>query len=346
MHKTAFAELVSRLRLLTPQQLAQLGTAVTGSQRQVEAVLALDARCGEKTGQGCPRCTSSNRCRWGHTRTGAQRWRCDDCNATWSGLTGTPIAGIRRPDLFIDLVRNMIEAEKPWSCRKAAKELDISRHTAWRWRMAIIRLLPAERQGVMSGIVEADEARQRESRKASREWVRYRADPLNVPRPPREPWRFYKNRNATVKAPPGGWLAWNKNLVAVTDRGGHRAMEAVNKVTEHEVSAALLPTMAPDAVLCTDGHATYEAIAKTTRITHFALNAGKRSRRTPKTHHINTVNALIGRYRDFIRPFCGPASQNLKAYGRWHAARENGDRDYLSVFKAFLDAPRPANTLC
>ena len=239
MHKTAFAELVSSLRALTPQQLAQLGTAVTDSQRRVEAVLALDARCGEEVGQGCPRCASSKRCRWGHTRTGAQRWRCDDCGATWSGLTGTPIAGIRRPDLFIDLMRNMMEAEKPWSCRKAAEKLGISRHTAWRWRMAIIRLLPEERTGVMSGIVEADEARQRESRKASREWVRYQADPLNTPRPPREPWRFYKSRNATVKTPPGGWLAWNKNLVAVTDRGGHRAMEAVNQVTEQEVCRAM-----------------------------------------------------------------------------------------------------------
>jgi hypothetical protein len=58
------------------------------------------------------------------------------------------------------------------------------------------------------------------------------------------------------------------------------------------------------------------------------------------------VNALISRYRDFIRPFSGPASQNLKAYGRWHAARENGDRDYLAIFKTFLDTPRPTNTLC
>jgi hypothetical protein len=60
-----------------------------------------------------------------------------------------------------------MEAEKRRSCRKAAEKLGISRHTAW--RMAIIRLLPAERTGVMSGIVEADEARQRESRKALRE---------------------------------------------------------------------------------------------------------------------------------------------------------------------------------
>ncbi len=55
MHKPAFAELASRLRLLTPQQLVRLGTAVTDSQRRVEAVLALDARCGEEADQGCPR---------------------------------------------------------------------------------------------------------------------------------------------------------------------------------------------------------------------------------------------------------------------------------------------------
>ena len=113
-----------------------------------------------------------------------------------------------------------------------------------------------------------------------------------------------------------GWLVgMDKNLLAVTDRGSHRALEAVDRVTEQEVSEARLPVMAPDAVLCTDGHATYEKIAKVTRINHFVLNGGKRSSQTPKTHHIKTVNSLIRRYRDFIRPFCRPASQNLKAYG-------------------------------
>ncbi len=90
----------------------------------------------------------------------------------------------------------------------------------------------------------------------------------------------------------------------------------------------------------------HEAIAKTTRITHFALNGGKRSRRMPRTHHINTVKALISRYRDFVRQFCGPASHNLKAYGRWHAARENGERDDLAIFRVFLDTPRASNAIC
>lgn len=208
--------------------------------------------------------------------------------------------------------------------------------------MAIIGELPSEKKGALAGIVEADEARQRESRKGSREWARYQSNSTAHPKPPREPWAFYLSRNAALTRPPGGWRAWHKNLLAATDRSGHRAFEAVANVSLPSISAALLPIMAPDAVLCTDGHLTYEQLAKATQIPHFALNGGKRSRRTPKTHHINTVNSLIGRYRVFIGPFCGPATKYLTAYGRWYAARENSDRNYLSIFRHFSGA----NSLC
>lgn len=60
--------------------------------------------------------------------------------------------------------------------------------------------------------------------------------------------------------------------------------------------------MAPNSALCTDGFVTYERIAKDARI--------------PRSQHINTVNALISRFRAFMQPFCGTASKNLAAYGR------------------------------
>lgn len=343
MDQSTFARILSSLSDLTPQQITQLADALTRSRRRVEAVVVIDELGANRNDRGaCPRCSHKDRCRWGRTRTGAQRWRCGRCGATWCGSTGTPLARVRRPDLLIELARNMFETDTPWSCRIAAKELGISRHTAWRWRMAIIRALPPEKRGVLSGIVEADEARQRESRKGSREWARYSANPSLHPKPPREPWRYYLSWNAKVKTPPGGWRVWDRNLLAATDRSGHRAFEAIPNVSLPAVSNALLPVMASDAVLCTDGHLTYETLAKAKRIPHFALNKGRRSRSTPKTHHINTVNALISRYRSFIRPFCGPATKNLAAYGRWHAARENMDRNYISIFKHFAGA----NTLC
>ena len=232
------------------------------------------------------------------------------------------------------------------SCRQGAEVLGVSRHSIWRWRMAIIGALTPEPDDSLAGIVEADEAHERESRKGSREWVRHQRDPANHPAPPRLRWRAYRRRGGLAGAPPGGWRAWEKKLLAATDRAGHRAFEAIADAGQAAISGALLPVMAPDAVLCTDGHVTYEAIARDERIPHFVFVAGRRSRRTPRSHHINTVNALIGRFRAFMQPFCGPASKNLAAYGRWHAARNNTDRSYLDTLRLLL-APGPrANTVC
>ena len=212
--------------------------------------------------------------------------------------------------------------------------------------MKIIRALPAEPEAALAGIVKADEAHQRESRKGSREWVRHKRDPANHPAPPRLRWRDYKRRGASSAAPPGGWRAWEKKLLAATDRTGHRAFEAIADAGQAAIPGALQPVMAPDAVLCTDGHATYERIAKDEHIPHFALNAGRRSKRTPRSHHINTVNGLISRFRSFMRPFCGPASRNLAAYGRWHAARDNEGRGYLEMLRRMLASGPLANTVC
>jgi hypothetical protein len=60
---------------------------------------------------------------------------------------------------------------------------------------------------------------------------------------------------------------------------------------------------------------------------------------------LNTVNALIGRFRAFMQPFCGPASKNLAAYGRWHAAGNNADRSYLDALRLLLASAPRANTI-
>ena len=341
---TEFGRLLARL---TPQELRQVEGMVAEARERAEAVLEIDARA-EVGGPAaaCPRCGGGERIRWGRTRTGAQRWSCSACGATWSGRSGTPLARVHRPDLVVALARDMIEAPQPMSCRRAAEVLGTSRHSVWRWRMTIIGALTPEPESTLAGIVEADEAHQRESRKGSREWVRHRRDPANTPAPPRLRWEDYRRRGAASRTPPGGWRAWEKKLLAATDRAGHRAVEAIADAGQVAISDALLPVMAPDAALCTDGHVTYEAIARDERILHFVFVAGRRSKRTPRSHHINTVNALIGRFRAFMQPFCGPASKNLAAYGRWLAARDNADRSYLDVLRNLLASGHPTNTVC
>jgi hypothetical protein len=246
----------------------------------------------------------------------------------------------------VALARDMIEAPQPMSCRRGAEVLGASRDSIWRWRMVIIGALKPEADDSLAGIAEADEAHQRESRKGSREWVRHRRDPGNHPAPPRLRWQAYRRKGSSATAPPGGWRAWEKKLLAATDRAGNRAFEAIADADQAAISGALLPVLAPDAVLCTDGFVTYERIAKDERIPHFVLNAGRRTKRTPRSHHINTVNALISRFRAFMQPFCGPASKNLAAYGRWYAARNNAGPSYLDALRPLLASGHHANTIC
>jgi hypothetical protein len=89
----------------------------------------------------------------------------------------TPLVRGHRPVLVVALARDMIEAPQPMSCRRGAEALGASRDSIWRWRMKIIGALTPEPDNSLAGIVEADEAHQRESRKGSREWVRHQRDP-------------------------------------------------------------------------------------------------------------------------------------------------------------------------
>jgi hypothetical protein len=115
--------------------------------------------------------------------------------------------------------------------------------------MAIIGALPPESEAALVGIVEAGQAHQCESRKGSREWVRHKRDPASHAAPPRLRWQDYKRRGASLTAPPGSWRAWEKKLLAATERSGHRAFEAIADAGQAAISGALLPVMAPGAVL-------------------------------------------------------------------------------------------------
>jgi hypothetical protein len=99
------------------------------------------------------------------------------------------------------------------------------------------------------------------------------------------------------------------------------------------IKAALLPQVAPDAFLLSDGAPQYQAIANAAGLGYWMLVAGRRSRHTPNTYHLNTVNSLHAQWTTFVRPFCGPAAKNLEGYARWLIARRAG---YLSAFRSLL----------
>jgi transposase-like protein len=130
---------------------------------------------------------------WGKTRAGVPRLRCAGCQRTFTALTGTLLARIRRPDRLLMVLADMLSAV-PSSCRALAARLGLDRMTVWTWRGRIARALAAT--ATATAIASARGAAAaglslRESRKASREWVRHKRDPARYPRPDRLRWHDY-----------------------------------------------------------------------------------------------------------------------------------------------------------
>jgi hypothetical protein len=67
-------------------------------------------------------------------------------------------------------LRDMLGSSAPQSVRKLAKHLDRNKYTVWRWQMLVFSIIvDSSVATTFSGIIEADDTYQRESRKRSRE---------------------------------------------------------------------------------------------------------------------------------------------------------------------------------
>jgi hypothetical protein len=173
----------------------------------------------------------------------------------------------------------------------------------------------------LGGIVEADEAFQRESRKGSREWLRHERDPERFPAPPRPRWRDFRRLGLLL---PVGLSKWQIPILTVTDRaGGQRAEQLPDRRAESLV-AALEARVRHDAVLCSDGDGAYRIFARAHGIPHYRIDASNGPRVLHGAFHIQTVNSLHNRFKAFIKPFCGPATKNLPAYIAWFITRLAG----------------------
>ncbi len=149
---------------------------------------------------------------------------------TWTGRTGTPLARVHRPGLFIEVARNMLDPDDaPLTCQKLGRRLGVSRDTVWRWRMLVLDQLKTVTPDVLSGIIETDDTAQREIRKGSREWVLYERDtsqPKSTPKPPRKRWYEYPKR----KPPQAIARTFEEPILVVVDCAGRASFQhLVNK---------------------------------------------------------------------------------------------------------------------
>ena len=252
----------------------------------------------------CARCQGARLGRWGTTRRGLLRWRCRDCGLTWNATTGTPLSHLHSLDKLHRVAADML-APTPRSCRALAAALGLDRMTVWRWRRLIADVcakhspMPA---GAAAGADSGPAVVLRESRKASREWVRHRRDPLRHPAPDRLRWIDYRQHDLPLPEP----MSRYRVIVPLPPRGqgpasgpangGHAASKAATRRSPNDrtsLTAALAVSTQPSPAVPGDGPAT-------------SIKA----------------QPLAARLLAFLTPFSGPATRHLETYLAWFAARD------------------------
>ena len=173
---------------------------------------------------------------------------------------------MHRTDLFIDVLKDMLEALRPSSIRVPARRLGLNKHTIWRWRIIALTGLAGISNTDFSGIVEADEKYQKEARKGSRAWVRYQRDPASHLKPQHMSWYKYRKKGVPMLR---GLSKWQLPILTAADRSDACFFEHLPNRNHTMIDRVLSTMLAQDAVLCSDVHSAYETPEKDRKIDHF-----------------------------------------------------------------------------
>ena len=236
---------------------------------------------------------------------------------------GTAVSKTQQRDVLFTFIKQMLQPS-PMSCREAVVHFGINRETAWRWRHQVCRAMASLADHDVGGIVEADETFQRESRKGSREWARHETDPVNQPAPPRWQWHKYRRRNVPR---PRGISRWQVPIVTLADRCGSGCADVVASPAYTHIGPVLRRHIQADAVLCSDRARAYRRFSQDTGLRHVAIESRRGKPKAGRTFHIQNVNALHSRLKDFLRPFKGPAKRYLEDDVSWFMFRNHNPRD-------------------
>jgi transposase-like protein len=249
---------------------------------------------------GCPHCGGRRLQRWGRA-SGLPRYRCGNCRRTFNGLTRTPMARLRKKEVWAEQAKALMTGE---SLVKAAERCGVADTTAFRWRHRFLSAPALDKPNRLSGIVEADETFIRESFKGKR---------IGLPRPARK---------RGGKAAKRGLSAEQIPVLVARDRTGATTDAVLPKLSLAVVTTALGGVVTPANHLCCDGGKAIVGFARRAQIPCHILPVPGSPRPEAPDLHINNVNSYHGRLKEWLRPFHGVATRYLDHYLGWRRTVE------------------------
>ncbi len=288
-----FRALVEQLGDLTEVQRSAIQAALSSKGSTNEAITMIETRFAADP--ACGHCKSANFGTWGHA-SDLRRYKCRDCGRTFNALTGTPLAQLHRRDAWLDYARAVVDRV---SLRKAAELADICLQTSFRWRHRFLAAGKDKRPSAVSGIVEADETFILKSAKGSRQIVG---------RAPR--------KRGGKASKPGLSTDEHDAILIVRDRASVTTDHILPDLDGATFACRLEPIVSKDSVLVSDGRAAYGAFAHANAILHIAIIASH-GEHVYQGFHIQNVDAYTSRFKAWMAPFKGVASEYLESYLGW-----------------------------
>ena len=152
-------------------------------------------------------------------------------------------------------------------------------------------------------------------------------------------WSEKGNRNLVRDARKRGADKTDEKVkvVVAKDRSGHIFDKVMPTFTLSKLKPALLPRLASDIVLCSDGHMNYYWLTRKENIKHVELNASANEWVKDKVFHIQNVNNDHGKLKGWIYGFRGVASKALHKYVGWMRWFEQNKRSKQTIEQFLCD---------
>lgn len=274
------------------------------------------------TVQKCAHCESPNFIGWGIDK-GLKRFKCKDCNRTFTEFSGTWISHLHHKDLVDRYVRLLL-TEK--SVSKIAIELQISIQTAFDWRHKILSALNHVDKGEFKEITESDETFFLHSNKGEKQ----------SDRKPRKRGGRSKKRGIS-----------NEQVAVIVTADRNRELDltvaTMGRISKKDIADAIGNRVTDETILCTDSHASYKGFALDNNLDHHPIKAITKEYVKNKVYHIQHVNSIDSRLKPWINiKFKGVSTKYLQNYLTWFRFKEllmnSTKRLYDFILKSIVDS--------
>lgn len=258
----------------------------------------------------CPRCGGGRIQRWGF-KAGLQRFRCTACGRAFNALTGTPLARMRRRDLWLDYAQALQDG---LSIRTAARQLGIHANTTFRWRHRWLECPREHKDKWFGGVIEVDAVIFHDCRSGAQPWRR-----VAIGSRARAP------RDELADAPPRATIrnATPVAVLVVRDRRGAMTDAVLPAVDAPSIDAVLRPLFDPGvATLCSSNGLVRQVGGRNHLIMPCDDYGGAAPHRASGLFHSRTVRGCVARLEHWMQRFRGVSTRYLANYLGWRRVLE------------------------